>query len=135
MADLKKVLHVDDDEDIRVIAGMALEAVGSLTVCPCESGPDALQKAPDFQPDLFLLDYMMPGMDGEETAKQLHAISGLESVPVVFMTARVQGDVTRTLLDNGAIGVISKPFDPMTLADQLAAIWEKFQRRSPGQGV
>ena len=123
MGELTRVLHVDDDEDIRTIANLALEAVGKLTVCACDGGPDAIAKAPGFRPDLFLLDYMMPGMDGEETARQLHAIPELAQVPVVFMTARVQGDMPQNLLDRGAIGVISKPFDPMTLADQLRKIW------------
>ncbi|SHI34573.1 response regulator [Wenxinia saemankumensis] len=124
MSELRRVLHVDDDEDIRVIAGMALETIGELEVCYCDSGPDALDKAVGFAPDLFLLDYMMPGMDGEETARRLHELPGLETVPVIYMTARVQGDVTRALLENGAIGVISKPFDPITLSEQLIRIWE-----------
>ena len=127
MAELQRVLHVDDDDDIRVIAGIALEDVGQFTVCLCSSGPDAIAQAPEFRPDLFLLDYMMPGMDGQETARRLRAIPGLESVPVVFMTARVQGDITDKLLDLGAIGVIAKPFDPMTLADELRSHWQRHQ--------
>ena len=131
MGELKRVLHVDDDEDIRTIANLALETVGNLTVCACDGGPEAIAKAPDFRPDLFLLDYMMPGMDGEETARQLHAMPELADVPVVYMTARVQGDMPQNLLERGAVGVISKPFDPMTLADQLREIWQKHTGGSP----
>ena len=131
MGELTRVLHVDDDEDIRTIANLALEAVGRLTVCVCDSGPDALAKAEAFRPDLFLLDYMMPGMDGEETARRLHELPGLADVPVIFMTARVQGDMPQNLLDSGAIGVIAKPFDPMTLAARLREIWEIHHAPSP----
>ena len=124
MAELHRVLHVDDDADIRTIARIALEAVGNLTVCHCDSGPDALAKAVDFAPDVFLLDYMMPGMDGEETAEKLKDLPGLADVPVVFMTARVQGSMPTELIAKGAIGVIAKPFDPMTLAAELRQIWQ-----------
>ncbi|MGB3773666.1 MAG: response regulator, partial [Leeuwenhoekiella sp.] len=67
LPELRRILHVDDDDDIGIIAALALEEVGQFTVCRCESGQAALDKAPGFGPDLFLLDYMMPDMDGQET--------------------------------------------------------------------
>jgi len=123
MAELKRILHVDDDEDIRVIANMALEMVGEFEVLQCATGAEAVEKAADFAPDLFLLDYMMPDMDGEETLRELRKLSGMEHVPVVFMTARVQEDIANGLRREGALDVITKPFDPMELASQVREIW------------
>lgn len=125
MAELRKVLHVDDDEDIRVIAKMSLEVVGDLAVHQCSSGMQAIEEAVAAQPDLFLLDYMMPGMNGEETLRGLRQIPGLENVPVIFMTARIQPDVSEALKRDGAIEVIAKPFDPMDLCAQLRQAWAR----------
>ena len=123
MAELVKVLHVDDDEDIRVIAKMALEMIGGLEVHQCASGPQAIAEAASFAPDLFLLDYMMPGMNGEDTLKGLRQIPTLENVPAIFMTARAQSEVVDELKRHGALEVITKPFDPMELAAQLRESW------------
>lgn len=123
MTELTRILHVDDDEDIRTIANMALEMVGQFEVLQCASGQEAVDVAGGFAPDLLLLDYMMPNMNGEETLEALRNIPGLEYVPVVFMTARVQGDVANVLRRKGALDVIPKPFDPIQLADQLRQIW------------
>ena len=123
MAELTRILHVDDDEDIRVIASLALEMVGSFELLQCASGQEALDQAVGFDPDLVLLDYMMPEMNGEETFVALRKTPGFEALPVIFMTARVQDDVARGLMAKGALGVIPKPFDPMTLADNVRQIW------------
>ena len=85
----------------------------------------AINEADAAKPDLFLLDYMMPGMNGEETLRGLRQIPGLENVPVIFMTARVQPDVSEALKRDGAIEVIAKPFDPMELCDQLRQAWAR----------
>ena len=124
MVELTRILHIDDDEDIRTIANMALEMVGQFEVLHCASGQEALKVAGEFGPDLLLLDYMMPNMNGEETLAALREIPGLEYVPVVFMTARVQSDVTEMLLRKGALVVVHKPFDPIKLAVQLREIWK-----------
>jgi CheY-like chemotaxis protein len=123
MAELRKILHVDDDEDIRVITKMALELVGGLEVYQCASGPQAIAEAASFAPDLFLLDYMMPKMNGEETLLALRQIPTLEDVPAIFMTARAQTEVADTLKRRGALEVITKPFDPMELAAQIRDVW------------
>jgi CheY-like chemotaxis protein len=123
MTRLKKVLHVDDDQDIRIIAKMALDVVGDLEVHQCASGAHAIAEAAAFAPDLFLLDFMMPDMDGETTFRHLRQIPGLENVPVIFMTARVQRDFSQKLIDGGALTVLSKPFDPMELCTQLHEAW------------
>lgn len=117
-----RVLHVDDDDDIREITQMALEAVGGMEVVQASSGAAALEKASAFQPDVFLLDVMMPEMSGEELLAQLRSQPGLAEIPCIFMTARVQANEISAFKEKGAIDVIQKPFDPMTLADRIRAI-------------
>jgi len=120
---LKKVLYVEDDADIRTIASLALEAVGGLTLQACASGADALAGAAAFAPDLLLLDVMMPGMDGPTTLARLREVPATRDVPVIFMTAKVQASEVQHYRALGALGVISKPFDPMTLASEVQALW------------
>ncbi len=120
--EIKKILHVEDDEDIQAIALIALETMGGFEVMQCSSGRDAVDKAPAFQPDLYLLDAMMPGMTGLETLAELRKNGSLGDVPAIFMTAKAQSSEVSEFLDSGALGVITKPFDPMTLADQIRDI-------------
>ncbi|MBK0392363.1 response regulator [Ramlibacter algicola] len=120
---LQKVLYVEDDGDIRTIALLALETVGGLQVRACASGAEAVQAAPAFAPQLLLLDVMMPGMDGPTTLARLRELPATASVPVVFMTAKVQASEVEQYRALGAIGVITKPFDPMTLARQVQDLW------------
>ena len=122
---LDKILYVEDDPDIQAIAVMVLDSISGFKLEPCSSGNEAVLKAEAFNPDLVLLDVMMPGMDGPETLQALRKMPLLEKTPVVFMTAKVQPQEVQGYLDLGAVGVIAKPFDPMTLADQLREIWEK----------
>lgn len=121
--ELIRILYVEDDPDIQAIAMMVLETISGFVVEPCTCGSEALQKAVVFNPDLILLDVMMPGMDGPETLKGLRGYAELEQTPVVFMTAKVQPQEVQAYLKMGAIGVIAKPFDPMTLAQELRDIW------------
>ena len=116
-----KLLYVEDEADIREIAEFALEDEG-FEIEFCESGEEALQKAVDFQPDVILLDVMMPGMDGPTTLLNLRKIPGLENTPIIFLTAKVQANEIESFLQLGAIDVIPKPFDPMALADQITQI-------------
>ncbi|WP_289042845.1 response regulator [uncultured Aliiroseovarius sp.] len=125
MSELKKVLHVDDDADIRTIVELSLGSIGGYTLLSCESGRKAIAKAPSFQPDLFLLDLMMPGMTGEETWRELRRLPRLEQVPVIFMTAKVQSDVSEALIQIGALDVIAKPFNPLELPVSLRAAWDR----------
>jgi len=122
---LQKILFVEDDPDIQMVAQLALEAVGGYTVQMCSSGKEALAVAEQFAPDLILLDVMMPGMDGPTTLMELRKKPSLTQTPVVFMTARVQRHEIEQYLAMGAADVISKPFDPMTLSAQVADIWVK----------
>ena len=114
-----KLLHVDDDEDILEIAKMALEISGDIEVVQCTSGHDALWKANEFIPDVFLLDVMMPDMTGPQTLEKFRERPSLKNVPVIFMTARASTANQKELFDLGAIDVISKPFDPLTLSTQI----------------
>lgn len=114
-----KLLHVDDDADILEIAKMAFEIAGDIDGFQCISGYDALREVNEFIPDVFLLDVMMPGMTGPQTLEKLREMPGLKNVPVIFMTARVSTTDKKELFDLGAIDVISKPFDPLTLSAQI----------------
>jgi two-component system OmpR family response regulator len=125
MTALQTVLYVEDDPDIQEIARMALEVVGGLEVRVASSGAEALSLAAKAVPDLVLLDVMMPEMDGPTTLTALRRVAGMADVPVVFVTAKVQAAEVQGYLQLGATGVISKPFDPMTLADQARELWEQ----------
>jgi CheY-like chemotaxis protein len=122
---LQRVLYVEDDTDIRTIALMALETVGALQVRACASGAEAIEAAAGFGPDLLLLDVMMPGMDGMTTLARLREIPATAKTPVVFMTAKVQASEVEQYKALGAAGVITKPFDPMTLATQVEELWRR----------
>lgn len=117
-----RVLLVDDDPDIRKIGALSLVAVGGFLVEVAESGAEAIAKGAEQAPDLILLDIMMPGMDGVATLAELRKLPGLAGTPVVFFTARVQRAEVEELVALGAMGVIGKPFDPMTLASQVRAL-------------
>ncbi len=127
---LKRILYVEDEEDIRVIVITMLESVGGYTLIPCSSGAQAVDKAPDANADLILLDVMMPGMDGLATLKALRNVPQTAATPVIFMTAKVQASEIAHFRSLGALDVIAKPFDPVTLSAQIGEIW----RRRPGAG-
>lgn len=121
---LQRILLVEDDPDIQAVGQLALEAVGGFTVQLCSSGNAALEQAPTFAPDLILLDVMMPGMDGMTTFTALRQNPLTATVPVIFMTAKVQVHEVAHYKELGALGVISKPFDPMTLSNLILEIWQ-----------
>lgn len=119
MSETFKILHVDDDADVREIARLALETVGGLDVTQCASGAEALRRVEGMMPDVFLLDVMMPEMSGEQLFAALRAKPEFANVPTIFMTARVQPDEIVGFKKLGAIDVIEKPFDPMTLSERV----------------
>jgi len=121
MSDVLNVLYVEDEEDIREVTEFALEDEG-FNLVVCASGLEALEKAPALKPDLILLDMMMPGIDGMTTAMKLREMAHLENTPVIFMTAKVQKAEKEKYREIGAVGVISKPFDAMKLADTIRDI-------------
>ena len=119
-----KILIVDDEADIRSIARLALTTVGKMEVVDVAHGEDARAKAEKELPDAILLDVKMPGMDGVATLRALKASPPTAAIPVIFLTAHTQSAEIRRLLDVGASGVLTKPFDPMRLAEQIRAILE-----------
>lgn len=122
MAEIEKILYVEDEPDIRMIAEIALRDIGGFTLETCSSGEEALEKAEAFGPDLILLDVMMPGMDGPNTLEYLRKLERTALTPVIFMTAKVQPQEITYYKSLGAAEVISKPFDPMNLAQKIRNI-------------
>jgi len=124
VSQLQRILYVEDEPDIQAVAKLALEMVGGFSVKICSSGEEAMREAAAFAPDMILLDVMMPGMDGPTTLQNLRENPALATVPVAFMTAKVQPAEVSHYKSLGALDVIAKPFDPMALAGQVRAIWE-----------
>lgn len=123
MTNIIKVLYVEDEPDIREVAEFALEDEG-FELFPCASGQEALTKAQGLEVDLILMDVMMPGMDGPTTLRQLRLLPNMAGTPVIFMTAKVQSTEVAAYQEAGALGVIAKPFDAMTLADNIRGLLE-----------
>lgn len=122
---LNRVTCVEDDADIRDIIAIALSSFGRIEVDLCTSGAEAIARSAQFSPDLILLDVEMSDMNGEETYTRLRGIPTLENTPIVFMTARAMtGEIAR-LQRMGAADVITKPFDPLTLAERLDVICKR----------
>ena len=122
---LEKILYIEDEMDIAAIAKIALEDIGGLTLCYCPSGREALEKVTQFKPNLFLIDVMMPVMDGPTTLGELRKIPEFSKTPVIFMTAKAQASEVKEYMELGALSVITKPFDPLTLADVIKTIWSE----------
>jgi CheY-like chemotaxis protein len=121
---LKTVLYVDDEPDIREVVELSLSLANDLHVHTCDSGLAALSCMPELQPDLVLLDVMMPGLDGPATLQRMQNDARLAHIPVIFMTAKAMPQEIARFRALGAVAVIAKPFDPMRLSEQVYAIWE-----------
>jgi CheY-like chemotaxis protein len=129
---LNRILYVDDDADIREIVRMSLEMVGKYQVAACESCADALDIVDDFDPDLLLLDVMMPEVDGPETLEQLREHRAASDAPAIFLTASVQAEEMASYAGMGVVDVISKPFDPMRLPEQIETTWREYSGVTDG---
>lgn len=127
---LKKLLVVDDDEDILVIVRYSFAELQNVEVRYASTGEQAIQEALSFQPDMILLDVMMPKMDGIMTLNALKFFPSLANIPVVFFTAKVQKEELNNYSKLGIIDVIIKPFDPLLLADNVLQIWDRYQDKS-----
>lgn len=119
-----RILHVDDSEDMREIVLLSLETIGGLEVKQASSGAEALEMALPYVPDLFLLDVMMPEMTGPELMKNLRRLPEFATTPVVFLTAKAQVEELAELNSLGALAVMTKPFDPMHLAEEVVELWQ-----------
>lgn len=126
--ELTRILHADDDPDMREIVMMTLEFYGDFEMTQFPDGPSAFDGLADVDPQLLLLDFMMPGMTGPELWQKIIKVPGYENIPTVFLTAKAEASVTEELKRQGAAGVILKPFSPETLADEIQSIWNS--RRS-----
>ena len=117
-----RVLIIDDEEDFRAIAGTCLETLGGVAVSEAENGQIGLNKAEEDQPDVILLDLIMPEMDGITTLHELRKNPKTKEIPVIFMTTKGMFDEFEEMKKLGALAVITKPFDPEKLADQIRKI-------------
>lgn len=125
-----RVMCVEDDPDIRMILEFSLGRMGGLKICLCESGSRALEQVATFLPQLVLLDVMMPELSGPQTLLKLRELPSMQGVPVVFLTAKAMQDEVEALLEHGATGVIVKPFDPVTLPQNIRIYWEHGRGKS-----
>ena len=120
---LERVCYVEDDEDIQRIVRMSLERVGKMTVEIVGDPMVAVEAIIRFKPDLVMLDWMMPGMDGPTLFRKLKEEPQTKDLPVIFITAKATSAELQELRSLGALGAISKPFAPKDLPDQLRALW------------
>jgi CheY-like chemotaxis protein len=122
---LQRICYVEDDEDIQRIVRMSLERIGKMTVEVVSDPMVAIGAITAFKPDLVMLDWMMPGMDGPTLFRKMKQLPEVSALPVVFITAKATQRDMDELIALGAAGAISKPFSPKDLPDQLRAIWAK----------
>jgi CheY-like chemotaxis protein len=120
---LQRVCYVEDDEDIQKIVRMTLERVGKFTVEVVGDPLLAIDAMKAFKPELVMLDWMMPGMDGPTLYRRMREVPEVRDIPVVFITAKASEKELNELRALGAAGTISKPFSPKDLPGQLRSIW------------
>lgn len=125
---LRKILLVEDDPDIQDVTTVLLTHVENFEVRACGTAAEALETAKSFDPDLILLDVMMPGLDGQGAYAAFRQMPATMSTPVIFMTARVQPREIMEYRELGSLGVIPKPFDPDTLARTIQGMWDRHQK-------
>lgn len=116
----RRILIIDDEDDIREVAALSLETVAGWDVVVASSGTQGVTRAEEDKPDAILLDVMMPGMDGPSTFRELRKSPVTAKIPVLLLTAKVQSSDQRRFADLGVEAVLFKPFDPMTLAAQIS---------------
>jgi DNA-binding response OmpR family regulator len=120
----KSILIIDDEEDVRAITQMGLEMATDWKVIIASSGKEGLLLAETEQPEVILLDWMMPDWDGRETLNQLKANQNTVQIPVILMTAKNQSAIARSITELDIIGVITKPFRPLQLSAEITKILE-----------
>ncbi len=122
MMPIKTVMLIDDDADIRFIAELSLQRVGGWEVEVCNGGEAGLEALKVSRPDVILLDMMMPGLNGAAVIARIQAMPAHAATPVIFMTAKTQAHEITEYLSLGAVGIVSKPFDPIALPDLIREI-------------
>jgi len=118
----RHLLLIDDENDIREVAGLSLEMTQGWTISTASGGAKGIVVAETCAPDAILLDVMMPDMDGPATLRVLQSQEGTRSIPVIFLTAKVQTADRERFMQLGVRGIIAKPFDPITLGDQIRSL-------------
>ena len=121
----KLILIIDDEEDVKAIAKMGLEMAANWEVITASSGQEGLNLAAEKQPDVILLDLMMPDWDGKETVKQLKNHPDTADIPVILMTAKTQSAISTELKQLDIVGVVTKPFRPLQLPETIQTILTK----------
>jgi CheY-like chemotaxis protein len=125
--ELNKILHIEDEYDIQTVVKLSLETLGGFTVHACSSGKEALEDIYDFNPDLILLDVMMPEIDGPTVLKEIRKIEQFQNTPVIFMTAKAQTNEIKTYKSySGVLGIIVKPFNAVLLPKEIKKLWENY---------
>ncbi len=119
---MRRILIIDDEDDIREVAALSLEATAGWQVLTASSGAEGITTAVACQPDAILMDVMMPGMDGPTALRHMQQETALNGIPVLFLTAKVQGVDQRRFSNLGVAAVLNKPFDPLTLAQQVSEV-------------
>jgi CheY-like chemotaxis protein len=117
---MRRILIIDDEDDIREVAALSLEATAGWNILTASSGAAGIEIAAAEQPDAILMDVMMPGVDGPTTFAQMQQTSTIAHIPVLLLTAKVQGVDQRRFAGLGLAGILFKPFDPLTLAQQIS---------------
>ena len=126
LSKLQKIIYIDDQMDILLVAEYALTEIGGFDVLICDSGAKALGEIEQYKPDLIVLDVMMPELDGPDTLFKIRDIDLFKSTPVIFITAKAfPNEIAELkLCDRGVIDVIPKPFDPITISQTIQSIWD-----------
>lgn len=117
---MRRILIIDDEDDIREVAALSLEATAGWQVLTAGSGLEGIAIAASEQPDAILMDVMMPGVDGPTTFRNMQQDPAIAHIPVLLLTAKVQGVDQRRFASLGVAAILFKPFDPLTLAGQIS---------------
>lgn len=123
MTELNKILYAEDEPDVQTVVEMTIQTMSNYQIKICENGKKLLESIDEYFPDLILLDVMMPEMDGPTTFKYLQENENTKKIPVIFMTAKAQVHEIEKFKEIGVVGIITKPFDPLTLCDEIQEIW------------
>lgn len=130
---LKRILYVEDDEDLQQVVRLCLEYKGKFTIKICNSGECALKEIEEFKPDLLLLDVVLEGMSGPSTLQRIRELPEVGNVPTIFLTSKIQKKQLELYKGLGALGVIRKPLNPINLNKQVMEIWNsQFNKKAPG---
>lgn len=129
MAELKKIMYAEDDEDIRTIVKLCIDNFSDCEIEFAENGKILLEKVKDYNPDLILLDVMMPEMDGITTLKKIKEDDSISNTPVILMSAKVRETEMVEYKNLDIIGIISKPFDPTLIFSQISSLWANYSNK------